>query len=72
MDRNQVRWTEEVAKAVGEKEVWKRIEKNKDGGRQPDVGLLQLYGQNKKARRAVDKARNNMEEEVHNKLADEI
>ena len=25
-DRNQVWWTEEVAKAIGDGEVWKRIE----------------------------------------------
>ena len=57
-----------VVKAVGERKVWKRIEKIKDRGRQLDVGLLHLYGQNKKARRsAVDKARNDMEEEVYNK-----
>ena len=36
------------------------------------MGLLHLYGQKKKtARRAVDKARNNMEEEVYNKLQED-
>ena len=64
--RERDRWMEKVVKAVGEKNlVWKRIEKNKGQGRQLYVGLLQLYGQNKKAaRRAVDTVRNNMEEEV--------
>ena len=63
-DRNQVWWTEEVVKAVGEnKEVWKRTGEIKDRGTQPDAGLMHLYGQNKKAvRRAVDKVRNYMEE----------
>ena len=66
-DINQGWWTEEVAKAVGEKEVLKRIEKIKDRGRQPDAELLHLIGQKKKAaRRAVDKVRNNLEEEVYN------
>ena len=52
MDRNQVWWTEEVAKAVGEKEeVWKRTEMIKDRRRQLDVGLLHLYGQKNKAAR---------------------
>ena len=70
-DRNQVWWTEEVAEAVGEKEVWKRIEKNKDGGRQPDVGLLHLYGEKTKAaRRTVEQVRNDMKE-VHNKLEED-
>ena len=62
---------EELAKAVEEKEVWKRIEKIKGRVRQPDVGLLHLYGQQKKAaRRAVEMARNNMEE-VYNKLEED-
>ena len=70
-DRNQVWWTEEVAKAVGEKEVWKRLKKIKDRGRHPNAGLLYLFGQNKAARRAVDKARNDMEEVVYNKLEED-
>ena len=44
---------EEVAKAVGEKEVWKRMEKIKDRWRQPEAGLLHLYGQKKKAAREL-------------------
>ena len=31
-DRNQEWWTEDVAEAVGEKKVWKRIEKIMDRG----------------------------------------
>ena len=59
-----------VAKAVVQKTVvWKRIEKIMERGRQPNAGLLNLYGQKKKAaRRAVDKMTNNMEEKVYNKL----
>ena len=53
-DRNQVWWTEEVVKEVWEKEVCKRIENIMAKGRQPDAGLLHLYGQKKAARRAVD------------------
>ena len=33
----------EMAKVICQKEVWKRIEKMKDGGRQPDEGFLYLY-----------------------------
>ena len=44
--RNQGWWTEEVAKAVGEKrESWKTI---KCRGEQPPTSLRHLYGQNKK------------------------
>ena len=51
-DRNQEWWTEEVAKAVGEKkEVQKRMEKIKDRGSQPEAGLMHLYRQKKKAAR---------------------
>jgi len=43
-DRNRAWWTEEVAKAVGEwKEVWNRMEKIKDRGRQPGAKLLHLF-----------------------------
>ena len=54
-----------MAKAFDEKkELWKRTAKLKARGRHLDVGLLHLYGQKKKAaRRAVNKVRNNMEEE---------
>ena len=42
------------------------------GGRQPGAVLLQRYGKKKKtARRDVDKARNDKEEEVHNKLEED-
>ena len=68
--RNQGWWTEEVAKAVGEKrEAWKMIECIKDRGEQPPNSLKHLYGQKKKAaRRAVDRARRSMEEELYRKL----
>ena len=60
---------EAVAKAVGEKEVWKRIEKIKYREGQSGVGLRHIYGQKKNAaRRVVDKARNDVENEVYNKL----
>ena len=73
-DRNQVWWTKEGAKAVGEnKEVWKRIGKINDRGRQSHVGVPTLvYGQKKKVvRRAVEKVRNDMEEEVDNNLEED-
>ena len=68
--RNQGRWTEEVAKAVGEKrEAWKMIECIKDRGEQPYTSLKHMYGQKKKAARmAVDIARRCMEEELYRKL----
>ena len=68
--RNQGWWTEEVAKAVGEmREAWKMIECIKDRGEQPPTSLKHLYGLKKKAdRRAVDRARRSMEEELYRKL----
>ena len=65
--RNQGWWTEEVAKAVGEKrEAWKMIECIRYRGEQPPYGLRHLYGQKKRAaRRAVDRARRNMDEELY-------
>ncbi|MEE9445618.1 MAG: hypothetical protein V3V19_08125 [Cocleimonas sp.] len=70
--RNQGWWTEEVAKAVGEKrEAWKMIECIRDRGEQPSTGLKHLYDQKKKkkaARRAVDRTRRSMEEELYRKL----
>ena len=68
--RNQGLWTEEVAKAVGEKrEAWKMIEGIRDRGEQPSTGLKHLYGQKKTAARgAVDRARRSMEEELYRKL----
>ena len=68
--RNQGWWTEEVAKAVGEKrEAWKMIEGIRGRGEQPPTGLRHLHGQKKKAsRKAVDRARRSMEEELYRKL----
>ena len=41
----------------------------KDNGEQPNTTLQQLFGQKKKsARRAVDKIKREMEEELHRKL----
>ena len=59
-----------MAKAVGEKrEAWKMIDCIGDRGEQPPTGLRHLYGQKKKAaRRAVDRARRSMEEELYRKL----
>ena len=61
---------EEVAKAVGEKrEAWKMIQGIRGRGEQPSTGLKHLHGQKKKAaRRAVDRARRSMEEELYRKL----
>ena len=68
--RNQGWWTGEVANAVAEKRVaWKMIECIKDRGEQPPTSLKHMYGQKKKAaRRAVDRARRSMEEELYRKL----
>ena len=58
-----------MAKAVGEKrEAWKMIECIKDRGEQPPTSLKHMYGQKKAARRAVDRARRSMEEELYRKL----
>ena len=59
-----------MAKAVGDKrEAWKMIESFRDRGKQPPTGLRHLSGQKKKvARRAVDRARRSMEEELYRKL----
>ena len=69
--RNQGWWTEEVVKAVGGKrEAWKMIEGITDGSN--PTGLKHMYGQKKKAaRRAVDRARRNMKEELSRKLDDD-
>ena len=68
--RNQGRWTEEVATAVGEKRgAWKIIECFRDKGEHPSTGLRHLYGQTKKAARmVVDRARRSMEEALYRKL----
>ena len=65
--KNQEWWTDEVAMAVDEKrEVWKKIETIKDRGEQPSVAMKHLYGCKKKAaRRAVEKARQNMDEKLY-------
>ena len=64
-----------MAKAVGEKrEAWKMIEGFRDRGEQPPTGLrhMWLYDQKKKAaRRAVDRARRSMEEELYRKLGED-
>ena len=59
-----------MAKAVGEKQkAWNMIDCIKIRGEQPPTSLKHLYGQKKKAaRRAVDKARRSMEEELYRKL----
>ena len=59
-----------MAKAVGEKQkAWNMIDCIKIRGEQPPTSLKYLYGQKKKAaRRAVDKARRSMEEELYRKL----
>ena len=68
--RNQGRWTEEVATAVGEKRGAKKmIEGIRDNGEHPSTGLRHMYDQKKKAaRRAVDRARRSMEEALYRKL----
>ena len=67
--RNQGWWTEEVAKAVGEKrEAWNMIECINDRGEQPPISLKHLYTQKKVARRAVDRARRIMDDELYRKL----
>ena len=71
--KNQEWWTTEVASAIREKkEAWKVIEHIKVNGNQPDGGMLHLYGQKKKAaKKAVDKARNDMEADVYTKPDDD-
>ena len=72
ISRNHEWWTEEVAKAVGEKrEAWKVIEGMRDRGEQPPTGLRHMYDQNKKAtRRTVARTRRRMEEELYRKLVE--
>ena len=67
---NQGWWTEEVAKTVGEKwEAWKMIEGFIDIGEPSPTGLRQLYAlKNTAARRAVDRARRSVEEDLCRKL----
>ena len=68
--KKQTWWTEEVAKAIGEKRaIWKIIGGIKENGEQPNATLQQLNGQKKKAaRRAVDKSKREMEDELHRQL----
>ena len=72
--KKQTWWTEEVAKAIGEKrEIWKMIEGTKENGKQPNTTLQQLYGQKKEAaRRAVEKAKREMEENFKGGLRNEV
>ena len=56
---------------MGEKQkAWNMIDCINIRGEQPPTSLKHLYGQKKKkaARRAVDKARRSMEEELYRKL----
>ena len=68
--QNQEWRTTEVGSGIREKkEAWKVIEKIKVSGNQPDEGMLNLYGQMKKAaQKAVDKASNDMEADLYTKL----
>ena len=51
------------------REVWKMIEGFRDGGELPPTGLRHMYCQKKKtARRAVDRTRRIMEDELYRKL----
>ena len=43
-------------------------ERIKENGEQPNTTLQHLYGQKKAARRAVDKAKKEMEEELHRQV----
>ena len=64
--RNQGWWKEEVAKAVGEKREARRMIGRWE---QRPTSLRHLYGQkNKAARRAMDRARRSMEEELYRTL----
>ena len=67
---NQGWWTSKVAEAVCEKkEAWKEIEKTKERGNEPDARMIHTYGRKKRAaKRAVDKARRDMEADVYSKL----
>ena len=60
----------EVAEAVcNEKEAWKEIEKTKERGNRLDARMIHTYGQKKRAaKKAVDKARRDMEADVYSKL----
>ena len=65
-DGGRKRWRRQKAK---KREAWKMIEGIRDRGEQPSTGLKHLYGQKKKAaRRAVDRARRSMEEELYRKF----
>ena len=71
--KNQTWWIEDVAQAISQRN--ERCMKGdgsdviKENGGQPDVAMQHLYGQKKKTvRRAVDKAKREMEEELYRKL----
>ena len=65
---NQGWWTSEVAEAVCEKkESWKEIEKTKERGNQLDARMIHTY-RRREAKRAVDKARRDIEADVYSKL----
>ena len=72
--KNETCWTEDVAKAIGEKtEIWNMIEVTTENGEQLNTILKHLYGQTKKvAWRAMDKAKREMEEKVRRGLWKEI
>ena len=65
-DGGRRRWRRQLGE---NREAWKMIECIKDRGEQPPNSLKHLYGQKKKAaRRAVDRARRSMEEELYRQL----
>ena len=68
--KNQEWWTDEVALAVKEKrDLWKRIESLRLEGHEPSVSLKLAYSQKKNiARRVVQNARKEMEQELYNQL----
>ena len=56
-----------------EREIWKMIDGNKENGEQPSTTIQHLFGQKKKVdRRAVDKAKKEMEEELYRKLDEDF
>ena len=65
-DGGRKRWRRQLGRSRG---VWKMIEGIRDRGEQPSTGLRHLYDQKKKAaRRAVNRARRSMEEELYRTL----
>ena len=47
------------------------VKEDQGSGEASECGVAVQFGQNKAARRAVDKARNDMEEVVYNKLEED-